>query len=159
MASRLLAAWSPGKGDNMRKETIITAIVAVLVAIFDLLRVFGIVVPIEDATVYSVVSIIVAAVIYWRNQDWTDVMRISTAKGRAAKKAATRCSAVGRERTLSSGSSGIISFSIVFRSDASRTALSGMRKFKPESDLCRIRRRMNQRFLRTASATWRPLRP
>ena len=72
----------------MRKETIITAIVAVLVAIFDLLRVFGIVVPIEDATVYSVVSVIVAAVIYWRNQDWTDVMRISTAKGRAAKKAA-----------------------------------------------------------------------
>ncbi len=72
----------------MRKETIITAIVAVLVAIFDLLRVFGIVVPIEDATVYSVVSIIVAAVIYWRNQDWTDVMRIATERGREAKAAA-----------------------------------------------------------------------
>ena len=72
----------------MRKETIITAVVAVLVAIFDLLRVFGIVVPIEDATVYAVVSVIVAAIMYWRNQDWTDVMRLATAKGREAKAAA-----------------------------------------------------------------------
>ena len=46
----------------MNKETIITAIVAVIVAVFDLLKVFGIVVPIEDNTVYTIVSLIVAAV-------------------------------------------------------------------------------------------------
>lgn len=69
----------------MRKETIITAIVAVIVAVFDLLRVFGVVVPFEDATIYSVVSVIVAAVIYWRNQDWTEAMHLATIKGRNAK--------------------------------------------------------------------------
>lgn len=72
----------------MRKETIITAIVAVLVALFDLLRVFGVVVPIEDATIYAVVSLIVAAVMYWRNQDWSETMQIATIKGRKAKAAA-----------------------------------------------------------------------
>ena len=55
----------------MKKETIITAIVAVIVAVLDLLKIFGIVVPIEDNTIYTIVSLIVAAVIYWRNQDWT----------------------------------------------------------------------------------------
>ena len=55
----------------MNKETIITAIVALVVAIFDLLKIFGIVVPIEDNTIYTIVSLIVAAVIYWRNQSWT----------------------------------------------------------------------------------------
>lgn len=55
----------------MNKETIITAIVALVVAIFDLLKIFGIVVPIEDNTIYTIVSLIVCAVIYWRNQDWT----------------------------------------------------------------------------------------
>ena len=55
----------------MNRETIITAIVALVVAIFDLLKIFGIVVPIEDNTIYTIVSLIVAAVIYWRNQDWT----------------------------------------------------------------------------------------
>lgn len=55
----------------MNKETIITAIVTAIVAIFDLLKIFGIVVPIEDNTIYTIVSLIVAAVIYWRNQDWT----------------------------------------------------------------------------------------
>lgn len=55
----------------MNKETIITAIVAFLVALFDILKIFGIVVPIEDNTIYTIVSLIVAGVIYWRNQSWT----------------------------------------------------------------------------------------
>lgn len=55
----------------MNKETIITAIVTLIVAIFDLLKIFGVAVPIEDNTIYTIVSLIVAAVIYWRNQDWT----------------------------------------------------------------------------------------
>lgn len=55
----------------MNRETIITAIVALIVAVLDLLKIFGIVVPIEDNTIYTIVSLIVAAVIYWRNQDWT----------------------------------------------------------------------------------------
>lgn len=37
----------------MNKETIITAIVTAIVAIFDLLKIFGIVVPIEDNTIYT----------------------------------------------------------------------------------------------------------
>lgn len=55
----------------MNKETVITAIVAFIVAVLDLLKIFGIVVPVEDNTIYTIVSLIVAAVIYWRNQDWT----------------------------------------------------------------------------------------
>lgn len=55
----------------MNKETIITAIVTLIVAVFDLLKIFGIVVPIEDNTIYTIVSLIVAGVIYWRNQSWT----------------------------------------------------------------------------------------
>lgn len=55
----------------MNRETIITAIVALVVAIFDLLKIFGIAVPIENNTVYTIVSLIVAGVIYWRNQSWT----------------------------------------------------------------------------------------
>lgn len=55
----------------MNKETIITAVVAVIVAVLDLLKVFGVFVPIEDNTIYTIVSLIVTAVIYWRNQDWT----------------------------------------------------------------------------------------
>lgn len=55
----------------MNRETIITAIVAVIVAVLDLLKIFGVVVPIEDNTIYTIVSLIVAAVIYWRNQSWT----------------------------------------------------------------------------------------
>ena len=55
----------------MNKETIITAIVTVIVAIFDLMKIFNIYVPIDDNTVYTIVSLIVAAVIYWRNQSWT----------------------------------------------------------------------------------------
>ena len=69
----------------MNKETIITAIVALVVAIFDLLKVFGIAVPIEDNTVYTIVSLIVAAVIYWRNQSWTVEGWTGTLIGREMK--------------------------------------------------------------------------
>ena len=69
----------------MNKETIITAIVAVIVAVFDLLKVFGIVVPIEDNTVYTIVSLIVAGVIYWRNQSWTIEGWTGTLIGREMK--------------------------------------------------------------------------
>ena len=55
----------------MNKETIITAIVTVIVAIFDLLKVFGTDIAIDSNTIYAIVSLIVGAVIYWRNQSWT----------------------------------------------------------------------------------------
>lgn len=69
----------------MNKETIVTAIVALIVAIFDLLKVFGIAVPIEDNTIYTIVSLIVAAVIYWRNQSWTVEGWTGTVIGRQMK--------------------------------------------------------------------------
>ena len=69
----------------MNKETIITAIVTLIVAVFDLLKIFGIVVPIEDNTIYTVVSLIVAAVIYWRNQSWTNGGWTGTLVGRKIK--------------------------------------------------------------------------
>lgn len=69
----------------MNKETIITAIVALIVAVFDLLKIFGIVVPIEDNTIYTIVSLIVAAVIYWRNQSWTEGGWTGTQIGRKIK--------------------------------------------------------------------------
>lgn len=69
----------------MNKETIITAIVTLVVAVFDLLKIFGIYVPIEDNTIYSVVSLIVAAVIYWRNQSWTVEGWTGTLIGREMK--------------------------------------------------------------------------
>lgn len=69
----------------MNKETIITAIVTLVVAIFDLLKVFGIAVPVEDNTIYTIVSLIVAAVIYWRNQSWTVEGWTGTLIGREMK--------------------------------------------------------------------------
>lgn len=69
----------------MNKETIITAIVTLIVAVFDLLKIFGIVVPIEDNTLYTIVSLIVAGVIYWRNQSWTKGGWIGTQVGRRIK--------------------------------------------------------------------------
>lgn len=69
----------------MNKETIVTAIVAVIVAVFDLLKVFGIFVPIEDNTIYTLVSLIVTAVIYWRNQSWTTAGWVGTQLGREIK--------------------------------------------------------------------------
>lgn len=69
----------------MNKETIITAIVTLIVAIFDLLKIFGIFVPIEDDTIYTIVSLIVAAVIYWRNQSWTRGGWVGTQLGRELK--------------------------------------------------------------------------
>ena len=71
----------------MNKETIITAIAALIVAVFDLLKVFGIYVPIEDNTVYTIVSLIVAAIIYWRNQSWTPGGWTGTQIGRKIKAA------------------------------------------------------------------------
>lgn len=71
----------------MNKETIITACVTFIVALFDLLKIFGIYVPIEDDTVYTIVSLIVAAVIYWRNQSWTKGGWAGTRIGRAIKEA------------------------------------------------------------------------
>jgi len=55
----------------MNKETIITAIVAVIVAIFDLLKVLGTDIQIDNDFLYSLVTLVVGAVCYWRNQDWT----------------------------------------------------------------------------------------
>ena len=69
----------------MNKETIITAIVTFIVAVFDLLKIFGIYVPIESDTIYTVVSLIVAGVIYWRNQSWTTGGWIGTQVGRKIK--------------------------------------------------------------------------
>lgn len=71
----------------MNKETIITACVTFIVALFDLLKIFGIYVPIEDDTIYTIVSLIVAAVIYWRNQSWTSGGWAGTRIGRAIKEA------------------------------------------------------------------------
>lgn len=71
----------------MNKETIITACVTFIVALFDLLKIWGIYVPIEDDTVYTIVSLIVAAVIYWRNQSWTRGGWAGTRIGRAIKDA------------------------------------------------------------------------
>lgn len=70
----------------MNKETIITAIVTLIVAVFDLLKIFGICVPIEDNTIYTIVSLIVAGVIYWRNQSWTPEGWAGTLIGRDMKK-------------------------------------------------------------------------
>lgn len=71
----------------MNKETIITACVTFIVALFDLLKIFGVYVPIEDDTIYTIVSLIVAAVIYWRNQSWTKGGWAGTRIGRAIKEA------------------------------------------------------------------------
>lgn len=71
----------------MNKETIITAIVTLIVAVFDLLKIFGIVVPIEDNTIYTIVSLIVAGIIYWRNQSWTPAGWLGTRIGRRIKAA------------------------------------------------------------------------
>ena len=71
----------------MNKETVITAIVTLVVAVFDLLKIFGIVVPIEDNTIYTIVSLVVAAVIYWRNQSWTHGGWSGTLVGRHIKAA------------------------------------------------------------------------
>ena len=63
---------------------------ALVVAIFDLLKIFGIVVPIEDNTIYTIVSLIVAGVIYWRNQSWTRGGWAGTRVGREIKAAEKR---------------------------------------------------------------------
>lgn len=70
----------------MNRETLITAIVTLIVAIFDLLKVFGTDIAIDQNTIYVVVSLIVGAVIYWRNQDWTREAREATGYMRLMKK-------------------------------------------------------------------------
>jgi predicted Co/Zn/Cd cation transporter (cation efflux family) len=70
----------------MNKEVKITAIVAVITAIFDLLKVFGTDIAIDNNTIYAVVSLIVGAVIYWRNQDWTKESCEATGEMRLKKK-------------------------------------------------------------------------
>ena len=70
----------------MNKETIITAIVTAIVAIFDILKICGVNVPIDNDAVYTIVSLIVAAVIYWRNQSWTVEGWTGTCIGREMKK-------------------------------------------------------------------------
>ena len=69
----------------MNKETIVTAVVALVVAVLDLLKIFGIFVPIEDNTIYTIVSLVVTAVIYWRNQSWTKGGWLGTQIGREIK--------------------------------------------------------------------------
>ena len=70
----------------MNKETIITAIVTLIVAIFDILHICGINVPIDNDAIYTIVSLIVAGVIYWRNQSWTVEGWTGTQIGREMKK-------------------------------------------------------------------------
>lgn len=69
----------------MNKETIITAIVTLIVAVFDLLKIFGIFVPIDSNELYTIVSAIVFLVCYWRNQSWTRGGWIGTQIGRRIK--------------------------------------------------------------------------
>ena len=69
----------------MNKETIITAIVALVVAIFDLLKIWGIFVPIDNDGIYTIVSAIVFLVCYWRNQSWTKGGWTGTQLGRELK--------------------------------------------------------------------------
>lgn len=69
----------------INKETIITAIVALLVAIFDLLKVFNIYIPVDNDFLYSLVTIVVGAVVYWRNQSWTVEGWTGTLIGREMK--------------------------------------------------------------------------
>lgn len=73
------------KEKTMNKETIITAVVTFIVALFDVLKIFGVYVPIESDTVYTIVSLIVAGVIYWRNQSWTNGGWLGTQIGRKIK--------------------------------------------------------------------------
>lgn len=69
----------------MNRETIITAIVTLIVAVFDILRICGVNVPLDNDVIYTVVSLIVAAVIYWRNQSWTVEGWTGTLIGREMK--------------------------------------------------------------------------
>ena len=71
----------------MNRETLITAIVALIVAVFDLLKICGVNVPIDNDAIYTVVSLIVAGVIYWRNQSWTRGGWAGTRIGREIKRA------------------------------------------------------------------------
>lgn len=70
---------------QMNKETIITAVVALVVAIFNLLKVFGTDIAVDNNTIYVIVDLIVSGVFYWRNQSWTNGGWIGTQVGRKIK--------------------------------------------------------------------------
>lgn len=70
----------------MNREVVITAIVAVIVAILDLLKVcFGIDFGIGDEQILALVTLVVGAVCYWRNQDWTKISAKHTGEARLEK--------------------------------------------------------------------------
>lgn len=70
----------------MNREVMITAIVAVIVAILDLLKVFfGIDFGIGDEQILAFVTLAVGAVCYWRNQDWTKISAKHTGEARLEK--------------------------------------------------------------------------
>lgn len=70
----------------MNREVVITAIVAVIVAILDLLKVFfGIDFGIGDEQILALVTLGVGAVCYWRNQDWTKISAKHTGEARLEK--------------------------------------------------------------------------
>lgn len=71
----------------MNREVVITAIVAVIVAILDLLKVFfGIDFGIGDEQILAFVTLAVGAVCYWRNQDWNKISAKHTGEARLEKK-------------------------------------------------------------------------
>ena len=71
----------------MNREVMITTIVAVIVAILDLLKVFfGIDFGVGDEQVLAFVTLAVGAVCYWRNQDWTKISAKHTGAARLEKK-------------------------------------------------------------------------
>lgn len=59
------------------KETIIRTVVALLVAIFDLLKLFGIDFGIDSDALYGAVSLIVGAWIWWKNNSFTQEARLA----------------------------------------------------------------------------------
>lgn len=57
----------------MDKETLITAIVAFIVAVIDLIKIFFCIdICIGDEQILAVVTVVVGVVCYWRNQNWTE---------------------------------------------------------------------------------------
>ena len=71
----------------MNKETIITTIVALIIAILDFAKIFfGFDLGIGDEQVLAVVTFIVGVVCYWRNQSWTNGGWKGTQIGRLIKK-------------------------------------------------------------------------
>lgn len=70
----------------MDKGTLARTITGLIMAIIDLVAVFGVDVNITEASVLSVVSIVVGIVLYYKNNDHTPVARKTTALMRRVKK-------------------------------------------------------------------------